>query len=201
MTTIKDFAAKHGIAMSSKFVGIVQRDGWTAFKFKVTLKHGGKSFTTSYSKGCGHLEQSGGGMLSGWKRVSIPGFGIELDELGNPKCLFNNGKFRYRVDFKRTNSSETDPRWEAMIFQNGNNAQRHFRMSAPDVDDVLDCLIQDGSVLFQQMTFEDFCMDYGYESDSRKAYKIYKKCLEIGHGLNKLLGAGLIRQLIECERL
>ena len=200
MTTFKDFAASHGITMTSKFAGIIQRDKWTAFKFKVTLAHRGKTFTTSYSLGTGYLEVSGE-MFNSWKRVAIPGFTLEIDEAGKIWAIHNNGKYRYRNEFKRTDHSENSPRWTTTIYSGAKDLNPIFRIPPPELEDVLNSLVSDASAFFDGEPFEDWCMNYGYESDSRKAHKIYKKCLEIGHNLNKLLGPALAAKLRECEPL
>lgn len=55
--------------------------------------------------------------------------------------------------------------------------------------DVLHCLISDASSA--DNTFEDWCADFGYDSDSRKAERTYKACQRIAVKLNKLLGSDL----------
>jgi hypothetical protein len=35
--------------------------------------------------------------------------------------------------------------------------------------------------------FEEFCSEYGYDSDSRKAEKLYQRCLEMSAELHKIL--------------
>lgn len=199
--TFKNFAAKYNVIMTSKFVGITQRDKWTAFKFKVTLAHRGKTFTTSYSLGSGHLEVSSPGMFASWKQNHIPGFTLEIDETGKVWAIHSNGKYRYRHEFRRTNHSENSPLWSTIVYSGSKDINPTFRIPPPDIESVLNSLVMDGSALFDGEPFEDWCMNFGYESDSRKAHKIYKKCLDIGHNLNKLLGTSLAQQLRECEQL
>lgn len=49
----------------------------------------------------------------------------------------------------------------------------------PPLADVLWCLIRDGEAC--NMTFEDWCGEYGYDSDSRTAERTYVRCVETGH--------------------
>ena len=56
----------------------------------------------------------------------------------------------------------------------------------PRVADVLNSLLLDSSAL--DMDFEDFCGNFGYNTDSRKAEKIYKDCLKSGRKLQSFLG-------------
>ena len=56
----------------------------------------------------------------------------------------------------------------------------------PEVTDVLYCLLSDA--LCGQDTFEEFCVNYGYDTDSRKALEIYLACQKTEQDLRKLLG-------------
>lgn len=56
----------------------------------------------------------------------------------------------------------------------------------PDAASVLSCLLSDASAGSE--TFEDWCANLGYDTDSRKAERIYKQCLEQTAKLKKLLG-------------
>jgi hypothetical protein len=55
---------------------------------------------------------------------------------------------------------------------------------APSVDDVLCSLVMDSSAIDQ--TFDDWCGDYGYDTDSRKALDTYLACQESGKKLQRL---------------
>lgn len=57
----------------------------------------------------------------------------------------------------------------------------------PDAEMVLECLLSDASVEYNR-SFEDWAGDLGYDTDSRKAEKIYKACLKIAKKLHALLG-------------
>ena len=59
----------------------------------------------------------------------------------------------------------------------------------PTDTDVLPCLLADYSTVNE--SFEDFCMNFGYDEDSRKAEKIYKQCQRNGKKLEKLFGSDL----------
>ncbi len=59
----------------------------------------------------------------------------------------------------------------------------------PTDEDVMICLIADYSVTDE--TFEEFCANFGYDEDSRKAEKIYKQCVRNGKKIKKLLGPDL----------
>lgn len=70
----------------------------------------------------------------------------------------------------------------------------------PNVGDVLDSLIGDASCADQ--SFEDFCRDFGYDSDSRKAEAIYHACRKTMRRLRAFLGQDAYDQLLNSvERL
>lgn len=64
--------------------------------------------------------------------------------------------------------------------------ERLAKPVAPNVESVLYSLLMDSSAL--DMTFEEWCGDYGYEEDSIKANKIFAECNEQGKKLKRLLG-------------
>ena len=70
----------------------------------------------------------------------------------------------------------------------------------PSLEDVMYSLLLDGSPDFDAMSFDDWCGDYGYDTDSRKAEQTYKQCLEIGQQLRGALGGDVIDQLREAYK-
>jgi hypothetical protein len=73
----------------------------------------------------------------------------------------------------------------------------------PGADDVLDSLVSDASAL--DSTFEDWCGDCGYDTDSRKAFATFETCQRLGRELRawvvRQFGADAWSALVECERL
>ena len=57
--------------------------------------------------------------------------------------------------------------------------------SDPTAEGVLECLLSDSTV---SDDFADFCNEFGYDSDSRKAEKTHKACLKVGENTRRLLG-------------
>lgn len=58
---------------------------------------------------------------------------------------------------------------------------------APDVESVLDCLASDASSVSHDETFEQWADNLGYDTDSRKAEKIYKACVKTARQLRRLM--------------
>jgi len=44
-------------------------------------------------------------------------------------------------------------------------------------------------------TFEDFANEFGYDTDSRKAEKVYHKCIRLGEKLQEVVPENLLEQL------
>lgn len=74
---------------------------------------------------------------------------------------------------------------------------------APDAASVLDCLASDSSSFENNHSFEDWCAEYGYDSDSRKHEKTFKAVEKEAAALQKFLGSrDLYEELIwNTERL
>lgn len=70
----------------------------------------------------------------------------------------------------------------------------------PDADEVLNALASDYTE--ENASFEDWCGELGYDTDSRKAERTFKACQKQTAMLEHFLGAELTKELIyEVERL
>lgn len=67
----------------------------------------------------------------------------------------------------------------------------------PKVEDVLACLFCDASSANE--TFEDWCSNYGYDTDSIKALDTYLQCQKSRKDLIKMLGHELFEKLSLLE--
>lgn len=56
----------------------------------------------------------------------------------------------------------------------------------PDLKEVLNCLFLDSSA--RETCFQDWCLDFGYDTDSIKAKSTYESCLDNAFKLKKALG-------------
>lgn len=63
----------------------------------------------------------------------------------------------------------------------------------PNAYDILTCLTK-----YDPYTFENFCSEYGYDSDSRKAEKIYTACCREYAGVVRVFG-DVLEQLQEIQ--
>jgi hypothetical protein len=64
-------------------------------------------------------------------------------------------------------------------------------ISEPSEDDILSSLLLDKSCYDNARHFEDFANELGYDTDSRKAEKIYNACGKTSKKLKKFLGDDL----------
>lgn len=72
----------------------------------------------------------------------------------------------------------------------------------PTAEDVLDCLASDASGVAEDETFEDWCGEFGYDADSRKAYATFQAVLKQSDELETFLGWEAYQQLLwNTERL
>lgn len=69
----------------------------------------------------------------------------------------------------------------------------------PKLEDVLACLAADATVL-DYPSFEEWALDFGYDSDSRKAEKIYHDCLEQALKLRSILGEKGLSELVDAAQ-
>ena len=71
---------------------------------------------------------------------------------------------------------------------------RYQPLDPPDAASVLHCLIMDASVLDCD-GFEDWCREFGYDTDSRTAEATYRTCIEVALGVRALFGDDGIQEL------
>lgn len=74
---------------------------------------------------------------------------------------------------------------------------------APKVEDVLDCLASDSASIENAQSFEEWCAEYGYDTNSRKAEKTFKICQRQAAKLKQFMdsSAGYNQLLFNTERL
>ena len=69
----------------------------------------------------------------------------------------------------------------------------------PGADDLLNCIASDA---IDDQSFNDWCSDFGFDPDSRKAERIYRACERQTKRARQFLGHAAFRDLVEnTERL
>lgn len=72
-----------------------------------------------------------------------------------------------------------------------------LKIPAPSIEDVLYSLVSDSTAI-DAGSFEDWASDYGYDTDSREAERIYKQCIDIGLALRRVVGDAKLQELREA---
>ena len=81
-------------------------------------------------------------------------------------------------------------------------SQGSAHTSEPSVFDVLDCLASDASGYENARSFEEWAEEYGYDTDSRSAEKIWKAVKRGSEQLKRTVGKEAYNQLLwNMERL
>lgn len=83
------------------------------------------------------------------------------------------------------------------VFNNGKRFSFEFwaSIAEPEIKDnegnifAFYCALSDG--ISAKETFEDFCSTFGYDNDSRKAYKVYKACVNTLAKLERVFNCDL----------
>lgn len=153
------------------------KDGkpWVHIAYNARLMRNGREvLTTPYKLGIGHVPK--GALLA----VRYPN--LTLHELHCQNLIRNN----------KTPHHEA-PGWLSLL----EKAARVAKV-VPALADVLSSLVSDGAAYFDGETFEDWCGNYGYDPDSRKAEQVWKACDETGRKLSRVLSADELATLREA---
>lgn len=83
--------------------------------------------------------------------------------------------------------------WTVHLSYQGRRIAVPFHMGSahrgePKAADVLSSLILDADGIANARDFADWCSEYGYDSDSRKAERTYKRAQELSERVRRLLG-------------
>jgi hypothetical protein len=76
-------------------------------------------------------------------------------------------------------------------------SQGSAHTSEPTVEDVLDCWASECAAFDGAADFEDWADEFGYDTDSRQAEKLYNTCKKQSYELFRLLGATAYNTLLE----
>lgn len=95
------------------------------------------------------------------------------DQVGVSESAPEWARQEWRVTLRRDGRRMTFP------YYGGGSA------SDPTADDVVECLASDASAC--DVSFSEWCGDYGYDEDSRSAERTYRACRKIGARFRKFL--------------
>lgn len=70
----------------------------------------------------------------------------------------------------------------------------------PKIEDVINAIAIDATAM--DMSYQDFCHEFGYDSYDKEPKKLYNACVKNGKSLERLVGSSEMQTLIyETERL
>jgi hypothetical protein len=121
-------------------------------------------------------------------RIELDDFIRELGITASPTRAENNPSMVADDEWNRTASH-----WRVQIRRGRTRIVVPFSQGSAHVDpptaaDVLNCLISDATGYENAQSFEDWCGEYGYDTDSRKAERTYKAVERATAKLRRLLG-------------
>lgn len=154
-----------------------KEDGRDTFRFKIRLSSSrtGQSMETDYSGGCLAF-------LSLPPLAAEPATDRERDELTRTRRAKES-----KLAAARAWVQSRNVRPPAGLYGYTSAIAAAFALSTPDLHGVIYSLLSDAAA--GNETFPDFCSNYGYDEDSRKALETYLKCQTIGADLRRVLGA------------
>lgn len=100
--------------------------------------------------------------------------------------------------------SENMDHWRVVFKLNRRTLTTYFSMGyghngkEPVAGDVIGCLVSDARGADYCRSFEDWCGDYGYDPDSRKAERIFKACERTSKELKRFF-ADKFDDLLQCD--
>ncbi len=149
---------------------------WPHIAYSVTLAFNDKLvLSIPFKLGIGHIELSKARPDSVLNRYTDQEYSMLNTWLSKPNATFTNKLLQAQVATKL-----------AVL-------QKVF----PTLPSVLHSLLTDGEAFTSSMTFEDWCGNFGYETDSRKAEDIYRTCDDIGRKLSRGIPADVLTRARE----
>lgn len=190
---VDEWAVKNGITFNAEFVpqqlsrNSAEKD--PSINWRVTITRGKRGMATDYTQGIGRVP--------GWPqhyklRNALAKHQRVLGALASEKG-------RYFASGEKLEPAST-ARLERWLFDESlNYGVCELDLPLPDFADVLYGLLMD-SEAYDSDTFEEWADNYGYDTDSRKAEKIYDACREIARDLRCVLGQKLIDEARELTK-
>lgn len=144
--------------------------GWPCISYTVQIKRGNRLIWTGpYRLGIGHVAH---------KKVT--------DHIAHVM-----GIEQAAMNLLRKGKEFADQRLAAEV---ATKIARYQKVS-PKLDDVMSNLLTDGSPHLQHQTFEEWCSEFGYDTDSIKARKTYDLCVEEGMAIARAFTPAELEQL------
>ncbi len=108
--------------------------------------------------------------------IDVKNLGVETEDSGGGRQWTYNS---YRVTLKYKSRQLTTSFKQGLAHKED-----------PEAHDVLGCMLVDASSV-AGVSFEDFCSEFGYDPDSRRAEKLFKDCNSNAKKLIRFLGTDI----------
>jgi hypothetical protein len=118
-----------------------------------------------------------------------------------PQYVDDNPNMAGDDDWKRTATH-----WKCIIRRGNKQMTVYFSQGSahtkePTLTDILDCIASDAAGIDNASGFEDWCSEYGYDTDSRKAERTYNVCVKQAEALKRMFGEDFKTLLYDTERM
>ena len=115
------------------------------------------------------------------------------------------------VTWKETNPNNPEwkdaDHWECVLDSDYGTMTIYFSKGyghhgeEPHLEEILDCMASDGSSIENVASFEEWANELGYDTDSRKAERIYNLCVKQSEELKTIMGHDAYFELLyDVER-
>lgn len=126
--------------------------------------------------------------------------------------FINKLGIKIQSEYASSNPNMADDKWKAnhykVVMHRGKKQMTIYYSKSlalsgePEADEVLDSMASDAAGFENARDFEDWCGEYGYDTDSRKAERIFKTVERQAQALQKFLGEADYKALLwDTERL
>lgn len=216
---ITDFIKEHGITLhviEGPTAGVDEDDGrkWPHVAWTVELRTpNGASIRTPWKAGIGHYKPDKKVLRTAQRISSHEILGRTIARKHGSRKLADG---RIAEDIERVHNvtdnhaiaicqlarafgaaplrmEQTQAEAAAMVAQ--------LQRITPDVADVLDSLRMDAQAMECSPGFEDFCAEFGYDTDSRRAEQMHRAVMESAGRMQSWLGLRILADLLESEGL
>jgi len=148
----------------------------------------GSPYSFNFSTGLGWIEQKKGEeYVRCYNGASVKGVNISLEMIdGKPEWVARKGRTKWSI--------AKDVEFRFLVCNSIYTGR--LRVRKPTAEDIWSSLLMD---LDDSIGFNDFCDEFGYDNDSRKAENIWRATVDQARSVKRLLGPALIQQVDECE--
>lgn len=153
---------------------------WKHFKWSVVLEKNGKTFETEFKTGVGLIDKEKPRFMHMKNSMASVSINSTRDGISADRIPVSN---LFELNKKHGG------KWDYLLYQ----------PKVPTKNEVLQSLAMEASSLVSMPTFEEWCSDFGYNSDSIKDKKMFDYSYEQTAKVKSLLGSDDFNLLLETD--